>query len=453
MLNEATRQFVCQHSDDDVRRLALQAHATPDVDLPMALDQIRGRQTARQKLPSWATIDGIVYPPHLSMEQCSSEQTAQYKAQLLARLLQSDFSMESAKNAHFIDLTGGFGVDFVAMAQAVSNFSEQENFSQNGHQNRFVYVERNEHLCDLARHNFPLLGLPNVEIVCDTAENFLENPSSLHTPRSSFLAPRSSKNQHPSPNTEHLTPTTIFLDPARRDAHGQRTYALADCTPNVLELRDELFKSADFIVLKLSPMLDWHRAVEELKTVSEVHIVSVANECKELLLVLRKEAQKTRIFCVNDQQKFSYEVENNEKNVPYFAETASLSGKKHLYIPNSSVMKAGSFAELCDRFHLAALAPNSHLFVKTDESELSDAKNDDFPGKIFQISAISSMNKRDLRENLQGIDRANIATRNFPMKPEELRRRLKIKEGGDNYIFATTLANGKHVLIVCKHAI
>lgn len=447
MLNEATRQFVCQHGDDDVRRLALQAHATPDVDLPMALDQIRGRQTARQKLPSWAAIDGIVYPPHLSMEQCSSEQTAQYKAQLLARLLQSEFSMESAKNAHFIDLTGGFGVDFVAMAQAVSKFLEQENFSQNDHPNRFIYVERNEHLSDLARHNFPLLGLPNVEIVCDTAENFLENPSSLHTPRSSFLAPRKT-------NTEHLTPTTIiFLDPARRDVHGQRTYALADCTPNVLELRDELFKNADFIVLKLSPMLDWHRAVEELKTVSEIHIVSVANECKELLLVLRKEAQKTRIFCVNDQQKFSYEVDNNEKNVPCIAETASLSEKKHLYIPNSSVMKAGCFAELCDRFHLAALAPNSHLFVKTDESESSDEKIDDFPGKIFQISAISSMNKRDLRENLQGIDRANIATRNFPMKPEELRRRLKIKEGGDNYIFATTLANGKHVLIVCKHAI
>lgn len=446
MLNEATRQFVCQHSNDDVRRLALQAHATPDVDLPMALDQIRGRQTARQKLPSWAAIDGIVYPPHLSMEQCSSEQTAQYKAQLLARLLQSDFSMESAKNTHFIDLTGGFGVDFVAMAQAVSNFSEQENFSQDGHPNRFIYVERNEHLCDLARHNFPLLGLPIVEIVCDTAENFLENSSSLHTPRSS-------KNQHPSPNTEHLTPTIIFLDPARRDVHGQRTYALADCTPNVLELRDELFKSADFIVLKLSPMLDWHRAVEELKTVSEVHIVSVANECKELLLVIQKKAQKTRIFCVNDQQKFSYEVENNEKTVPCIAETASLSEKKHLYIPNSSLMKAGCFAELCNHFHLAALAPNSHLFVKTDESELSDEKINDFPGKIFQISAISSMNKRDLRENLQGIDRANIATRNFPMKPEELRRRLKIKEGGDNYFFATTLANGKHVLIVCKHAI
>ena len=431
MLNEATRQFVCQHGDDDVRRLALQAHATPDVDLPMALDQIRGRQTARQKLPSWAAIDGIVYPPHLSMEQCSSEQTAQYKAQLLARLLQSDFSMESAKNAHFIDLTGGFGVDFVAMAQAVSNFSEQENFSPDGHQNRFVYVERNEHLCDLARHNFPLLGLPNVEIVCDTAENFLENPSSLHTPHS----------------------TIIFLDPARRDVHGQRTYALADCTPNVLELRDELFKSADFIVLKLSPMLDWHRAVEELKTVSEVHIVSVANECKELLLVLRKKAQKTRIFCVNDQQKFNYEVENNEKTVPCIAETASPSGKKHLYIPNSSLMKAGCFAELCNRFHLAALAPNSHLFVKTDDSEPSVAKIDDFPGKIFQISEISSMNKHDLRNNFKEIDRANIATRNFPMKPEELRRRLKIKEGGDNYIFATTLANGKHVLIVCKHAI
>ena len=428
MLNEATRQFVCQHSDDDVRRLALQAHATPDVDLPMALDQIRGRQTARQKLPSWAAIDGIVYPPHLSMEQCSSEQTAQYKAQLLARLLQSEFSMKSAKNIDFIDLTGGFGVDFVAMAQAVSEFSGKSNDAR---QSRFFYVERDRHLCDLARYNFPLLGLPDVEIVCDTAENFLYS--------SSFLVPPSSK--------------IIFVDPARRDAHGQRTYALADCTPNVLQILDELLKIADFIVLKLSPMLDWHRAVEELKTVSEVHIVSVANECKELLLVIQKKAQKTRIFCVNDQQTFSYEVENNEKTVPCIAETASLSEKNRLFVPNSSVMKAGCFAELCDRFRLAPLAPNSHLFVKTDESESSDEKIDDFPGKIFQISAISSMNKHDLRDHFKEIDRANIATRNFPMKPEDLRRRLKLREGGDNFIFATTLANGKHVLILCKHAV
>ena len=443
MLNEATRQFVSQHGDDDVRRLALQAHATPDVDLPMALDQIRGRQTARQKLPSWATIDGIVYPPHLSMEQCSSEQTAQYKAQLLARLLQSDFAMESAKNAHFIDLTGGFGVDFVAMAQAVSKFSERENFSQDNRPNRFVYVERNEHLCDLARHNFPLLGLPNVEIVCDTAENFLENPSSLHTPHSS-------KSQHPSPNTEHLTPTTIiFLDPARRDAHGQRTYALADCTPNVLELRDELFKNADFIVLKLSPMLDWHRAVEELGNVSEVHIVSVANECKEMLLVMKRNPENLKIFCANDQQLFSYEETGTmaqKRAVPCISDVASLVGKSHLFVPNASVMKAGCFAELCEQFHLEALAPNSHLFVR-----VGDDKQEDFPGRKFQISAISSMNKREIREKLGGIAQANIAVRNFPMKPEELRRRLKMREGGDTYIFATTLAGKKHVLIVCKH--
>ena len=327
------------------------------------------------------------------------------------------------------------------MAKALSDFSKQNFPSQANHQgrNRFVYVEQNARLCDLARHNFPLLGLPDVEIVCDTAENFLKS-SSLLLPRSSFL---------------------VYIDPARRDAHGQRTYALEDCTPNVLEIRDQLFKIADLptashgdrwlIVLKLSPMLDWHRAVEELKTVSEVHIVSVANECKELLLVVQKKAQKTRIFCVNDHQIFSYEVENNEKTVPCIAETAFLSEKNLLFIPNSSVMKAGCFAELCDRFRLASLAPNSHLFVKIDES--STEKIADFPGKIFQISAISSMNKRDLREKFKDIDRANIATRNFPMKPEELRRRLKLREGGDNFVFATTLADGKHVLILCKHAV
>lgn len=409
MLNEATRQFVCQHSADDVRRLALQTHAAPDVDLPLALNQIRGRQIARQKLPSWAEIEEIAYPPHLSMEQCSSEQTAQYKAQLLAR-----FVSTFCKQVHFIDFTGGFGVDFSFIAQAIGAC-------------KAVYVERDAHLCELARHNFPLLGLPNAEIVCDTAENFLHQRSTVTHPPS----------------------TILFLDPARRDAHGNRTYALADCTPNVLEIRDELLKIADFIVLKLSPMLDWHRAVEELGNVSEVHIVSVANECKEMLLVMKRNPENLKIFCANDQQLFSYEETGTiaqRRAVPCISDVASLVGKSHLFVPNASVMKAGCFAELCEQFHLEALAPNSHLFVR-----VGDDKQEDFPGRKFQISAISSMNKREIREKLSGIAQANIAVRNFPMKPEELRRRLKMREGGDTYIFATTLAGKKHVLIVCKH--
>ncbi len=409
MLNEATRQFVRLHAADDVRRLALQTHAAPDVDLPLALNQIRGRQIARQKLPSWAEIEEIAYPPHLSMEQCSSEQTAQYKAQLLAR-----FVSTFCKHAHFIDLTGGLGVDFSFIAQALGAC-------------KAVYVERDAHLCELARHNFPLLGLPNAEIVCDTAENFPHQRSTVTHPPS----------------------TILFLDPARRDAHGNRTYALADCTPNVLEIRDELLKIADFIVLKLSPMLDWHRAVEELGNVSEVHIVSVANECKEMLLVMKRNPENLKIFCVNDQQLFSYEETGTmaqKRAVPCISDVASLVGKSHLFVPNASVMKAGCFAELCEQFHLEALAPNSHLFVR-----VGDDKQEDFPGRKFQISAISSMNKREIREKLSGIAQANIAVRNFPMKPEELRRRLKMREGGDTYIFATTLADNKHVLIVCKH--
>ncbi|MBR7043089.1 MAG: SAM-dependent methyltransferase, partial [Prevotella sp.] len=354
-------------------------------------------------------IEEIAYPPHLSMEQCSSEQTAQYKAQLLARFV-STFS----KQVHFIDLTGGLGVDFSFIAQAIGTC-------------KAVYVERDAHLCELARHNFPLLGLPNAEIVCDTAENYLHQRSTVTHPPS----------------------TILFLDPARRDAHGNRTYALADCTPNVLEIRDELLKIADFIVLKLSPMLDWHRAIEELGNVSEVHIVSVANECKEMLLVMKKNPENLKIFCVNDQQLFSYEETGTmaqKHAVPCISNVASLVGKSHLFVPNASVMKAGCFAELCEQFHLEALAPNSHLFVR-----VGDDKQEDFPGRKFQISAISSMNKREIREKLSGIAQANIAVRNFPMKPEELRRRLKMREGGDTYIFATTLAGKKHVLIVCKH--
>ncbi|MBR1468922.1 MAG: SAM-dependent methyltransferase [Prevotella sp.] len=436
MLNEATRQFVSLHTNDDVRQLALQAHTTPDVDLPTALDQIRGRQTARQKLPSWAAVEEIVYPPHLSMEQCSSEQTAQYKAQLLARLV------SAAPVKSFIDLTGGFGVDFAAMAKA---FLASESSAHKQH--HLVYVEKNEHLCALARHNFPLLGLSDAEIICDTAENFLKNASSFLVSPSSLLVSPSSLLVSPSSLLENPS-SFIFLDPARRDAHGNRTYALADCTPNVLALRDELLKKAHFIVLKLSPMLDWHRAVEELGCVSEVHIVSVANECKEMLLVMKKDAENRRIFCVNDEQVFSCGEEAVAKPIPVAETLPEITSQRRLFVPNASVMKAGCFGEICQRFGLDALAPNSRLFVNRNATV-----PDHFPGKIFQISAISSMNKRDFREKFAHIDRANISTRNFPMKPEELRRRLKIKEGGDNYIFATTLADGKHVLILCEHMI
>ena len=431
-INDATRQFVSQHADDDVRLLALQAHATAGIDLPWALDQIRGRQVARRKVPSWAAVDGIVYPPHLSMEQCSSEPTARYKAQLVRRLL--DGAAPSPAPL-FADLTGGFGVDFSLMAQAARGW-------------RTVYVERNPQLCDLARHNLPLLGLGDAEVVCATADE--------------FLAARLQ---------EGVGDCLFYLDPARRDDHGGRTYALADCSPNVLELLDRLAGRQGGrrrVLLKLSPMLDWRKAVGDLgpQTVSEVHIVSVQNECKELLVLLEPGApaacaadggdDETRatapitLCCVNDDQAFRLPSTAADcAALPYGRPEAG----QLLMEPNASIMKAGCFGALSQRFRLAPLARDSHLFVPSAVPDgASGGEGGAFPGRVFRIGAVTTMGKRELRHALQGIDRANIATRNFPLKADELRRRLKLRDGGDTYIFGTTLADGSHVLIVCRKA-
>ena len=502
--NEATRRFVSRHLDDDVRQLALQysAHRNSssdkgegggdgDVDLPFALDQIRGRQIARRKLPTWAAIDGILYPPHLSMEQCSSEQTARYKAALVMRLVKDSLLTGEGRGGAslFTDLTGGFGVDFAFMAQAfhasLSTQSPAKSF----------YVERNPQLCDLAQHNFPLLGLRNTEVVCSTTEDFLNTLwNKKASPTGGGL-----EGAEASPTGGGLEGATIiYLDPARRDDHGGRTYGIADCTPNVLELRDTLLAKADYVLLKLSPMLDWRKAVSDLGEdyVCEVHIVSVRNECKELLIVLQKpsdnvlEQKQKTLFCVNDQQFFTVQspsLLDRSSGIlspslrgrlgsleqppmwlrPHKGERIPIrdggqagvglpsllerSGGA-LYEPNASLMKAGCFHELCEQFGLVPVSPNSHLFVLNPDivEPPSKSADKDFPGRVFQISAISSMNKRSLRQNLQGITQANISTRNFPLKPEELRRRLKLRDGGDTYLFGTTLSDGSHVILICK---
>ena len=476
--NEATRRFVSQHLDDDVRQLALQysAHRSSssdkgegggdgDVDLPFALDQIRGRQIARRKLPTWATIDDILYPPQLSMEQCSSEQTARYKASIVERLVNNSLPTgEGCGGAFFptgegcgeaslfADLTGGFGVDFAFMAQAF-----HASLSTQGPAKSF-YVERNPQLCDLARHNFPHLGLHNSEVVCSTTEDFLNTlwRNKKASPTGGGLV-----GAEVSPTVGGLEGATIiYLDPARRDDHGGRTYGIADCTPNVLELRDILLAKSDYVLLKLSPMLDWRKAVSDLGEdyVCEVHIVSVRNECKELLIVLQKpsdnvlEQKQKTLFCVNDQQFFTVQspslLDSSSGVSPSLLERSGGA----LYEPNASLMKAGCFNELCEQFRLVPVGPNSHLFVRNPDIAEPPCKSvdKDFPGRVFQISAISSMNKRSLRQNLQGITQANISTRNFPLKPEELRRRLKLRDGGDTYLFGTTLSDGSHVILICK---
>lgn len=444
-MNQATQNFIRQHQDDDVRQLAFLGSKYPEVDMPFALDQIRGRKMARVKLPRWASLEGIIYPPHISMEQCSSESTALYKAELAARLLALPVSSSFSEEIGFVDLTGGFGVDFSYIAARLGVKS--------------MYVERQAHLCEAAKENFERLGLKNAIVKngdgIEVLHSFLSKKDDAASADDSLGI---IYDQPLSLLKTKLGLKIIFIDPARRDDAGNKVVSLKDCTPDVTVLQEEMLSKADYVIIKLSPMLDWHRAISELSHVREVHIISVNNECKELLLVLSarnmgdmeassadgevKHAGNLRIYCVNDAQSFVCDELDMESS-PVRIAPPVLEEMQYLYEPNASLMKAGCFGVLSDRYDARMLSKNSHLFV-------SQAPIEAFPGRSFRIIAISSFNKKELKRHLSGITKANIATRNFPLSVAELRKRLKLKDGGETYIFATTLSNESHVLMITE---
>ena len=435
-MNQATQDFIRQHQDDDVRQLAFLGSKYPEVDMPFALDQIRGRKMARVKLPRWASLEGIIYPPHISMEQCSSESTALYKAELAARLLglpasSSGTEMKAENEIEFVDLTGGFGVDFSYIAARLGVKS--------------MYVERQAHLCEAAKENFGRLGLKNAIVKNGDGIEVLH---SFHPKKKDAASADDSLgityDQPRSLLKTNLGLKIIFIDPARRDDAGNKVVSLKDCTPDVTVLQEEMLSKADYVIIKLSPMLDWHRAISELSHVREVHIISVNNECKELLLVLsvRNMGENLRIYCINDAQSFVCEELDMEASQVKIA-PSTLEEMQYLYEPNASLMKAGCFGVLSGRYDARMLSKNSHLFV-------SQAPIEAFPGRSFRIIAVSSFNKKELKRHLSGITKANIATRNFPLSVAELRKRLKLKDGGETYIFATTLSDDSHVLVITE---
>lgn len=437
-MNQATQDFIRQHQDEDVRQLAFLGSKYPEVDMPFALDQIRGRKMARVKLPRWASLEGIIYPPHISMEQCSSESTALYKAELAARLLglpasSSGTEMKTENEIEFVDLTGGFGVDFSYIAARLGVKS--------------MYVERQAHLCEAAKENFERLGLKNAIVKngdgIEVLHSFLPKKDDAASADDSLGI---IYDQPLSLLKTKLGLKLIFIDPARRDDAGNKVVSLKDCTPDVTVLQEEMLSKEDYVIIKLSPMLDWHRAISELSHVREVHIISVNNECKELLLVLsaRNMGGNLRIYCVNDAQSFVCDEMDMESSSVKIA-PSTLEEMQYLYEPNASLMKAGCFGVLSDRYDARMLSKNSHLFV-------SQAPIEAFPGRSFRIIAISSFNKKELKRHLSGITKANIATRNFPLSVAELRKRLKLKDGGETYIFATTLSDESHVLVITEKA-
>ena len=391
-INESTRQFIAAHASDDVAQLALHPSKDPQVDMAVALQQIAGRQKAREKLPDWYATEGVLYPKKVSMEQCSSSQTAEYKASLV-------------EGDSFADFSGGFGVDTVALARKFD---------------KGWYVEPQEDLCELFQHNCKVLDINNVNIVNGTMED----------------------------NLAAIGPVdTIYLDPSRRDTHGRRVISLADCTPNLPEWKSALLERCNILMVKLSPMIDIFQTLRDLPETFAVHVVAVEGECKEVVFLLtRRDAPwlvsttDPTIVAVDINKNKAFRVEttlDTERTTP--PRIAAELGA-YLYEPNAAVMKAGIFNALSQQFQIAKLAKNTNLFT-------ADELHEDFPGRVFRIEAVHEFHPRKTTKELSHLENASIAVRNFPLSAEELRKTLKIKDGNTCYLFGCTLWDGKKIIL------
>ena len=402
-INEPTRQYIAAHAGDDVAQLALHPSKDPQVDMPMALQQIAGRQKAKEKLPEWYATEGILYPKKVSMEQCSSSQTAEYKASLV-------------EGNSFADFSGGFGVDTAAFARKFE---------------KGCYVEPQEELCELFQHNCKVLDINNVDIINGTMEENLAN-------------------------IKHVD--MIYLDPSRRDTHGRRVVSLADCTPNLLEWKERLLERCNILMVKMSPMIDIFQTLRVLPETYAVHVVAVEGECKEVVFLLtqngtdngigrdaarRVSTTDPTIVAVDINKTATSHVETTLETERTTPPRIATELGTYLYEPNAAVMKAGIFNFLSQDFQIQKLEKNTNLFTSNELQE-------DFPGRIFRIEAVHDFHPRKTAKELSHLASANIAVRNFPLSAEELRKTLKIKDGNACYLFGCTLSGNKKCVIQCQ---
>jgi 16S rRNA G966 N2-methylase RsmD len=387
-LDDTTRQFIRENLNADVPTLALKK-APVGTDFSLALRQIEARQLLRKKVPSWSENEDLLFPLHLSIEQCSSEASAKYKASLL-------------QGQSFVDLTGGLGIDTYFISR---QFQQAD------------YVEQQTELCELARHNFDVLNA-DIKVWNKTAEDYLK---------------------HCEPKDD------IFIDPARRDAYGRKTVSISDCTPDVIDLQEKLLQKAEKVMIKLSPMLDISQALGELHHVKEVHVVAVFNECKELDFIMERDYQgEPQFVCVNlftSQAKLCFTREEERSCPSRIADTVL----NYLYEPNPAVMKAGCYKLLAERFDVLKLHKNSNLYT-------SEQFNPNFPGRIFKVEDWTPYSKKIKQTLLSDVAQASIAVRNFPLSVAELRKILRIGDGDVIYLFATTLKGEKKIIIRTKKA-
>ena len=393
-LTEQEKEYIRANKHEDISKLLLGAKRYPGLNVPFLVEQIASRRQIQGKLPSWAANDSLLFPSKISSEQCSSELTASYKQQLV-----------SASDV-LCDLTGGLGIDSYYFSRKVRSV---------------VYVERFPLYCEVARHNFHMLKADNIQVVSADSRVYIEQ----------------------------LSPVDVFyLDPARRGEGNKRVFALSDCEPDLAQLLPRLLLKAKRVIVKISPMADIRQTMALLPGVLSVHVLSVKNECKELLFVIGREpVESPEIHCVNykaadsSPQFFSFKMGDERDAAANYSSTV----KKYLYEPNASILKAGAFKSVSLRYAMAKMHPNSHLYT-------SDVFVENFPGRIFEVEEVMPFSSKLVKTLVQSIPRANITVRNFPLSVEELRKKSKVKDGGDVYLFATVISANDKVLLRCRKA-
>lgn len=337
-----------------------------------------------KKIPEWAENKNTLPYQGINLEQSSSQHTAVFKSSLL-----------SGKNG--LDLTGGLGVDAYFISKNFENY---------------VYNEPSIELSDIVKHNFETLGVKNVSFSQKLAEEF------------------EWKNQQFD---------WVYLDPSRRDKQNNKLFKVEDCLPNLIEIKSKIFQHAPFIMVKYSPMLDIKLALKELENIKEVIVLSEKNEVKELVFILDHQKHNfPALKCVNlksSQPEFSFTYQSENAENVHYSEPLN-----YLYEPNASIMKAGGFNSIAKQFNLKKIAVSSHLYT-------SDIKIDNFPGRVFQIKEVTNYDKKRLKEVIIS-NKVNVSCRNFPIKPEEIKKQMKWKEGGDQYLFFTQTNNNKKIVII-----
>ncbi len=388
ILDSDVQEFIRTNEKSDVRKLALQKNPFPNIDYRDILNQIVCLAKAKNKLPTFYATQNIYYPSRVSMEQCSSEIAAEYKANLVS-------------GKYLVDLTGGFGVDAMAFAKRFENV---------------VHCEKDAALSQIAKHNFETMDLSNIETFAGDGLDFLNG------------------------TTENFD--VIYIDPSRRDENDSRVFSLNDCAPNVVENAQLYLQKTDCLLIKASPILDISLAQKQLETISEIHIIAIENDVKELLLILHNNTiHEIKINTVNIQknssESFSF-IQTND-------ECARFSHpKKYIYEPNASIMKSGGFNEITKYIPVEKLHPNSHLYTSEDVVE--------FPGRIFEVLENTDYSGKKMERQLAALvgRKCNITVRNFPLTVAQIRKKWKIKDGGNNYCFFTTDLDDRKIALFCK---